>query len=127
MNSLTKEQLISLQNELNARKCIILLKFSAKWCKPCKNIKPLCERYFATMPRNILLFDIDVDEHMDLYAQFKRYKMLKGVPTMMMWAPTLAEHENAWYVPDETVSGGDEREVQQFFDKCTRVALAVQQ
>jgi thiol-disulfide isomerase/thioredoxin len=126
MNSLTKEQLIKLQQELPDRKCIILLKFSATWCKPCKKIKPLCEEYFSSMPRNILLFNIDIDEHMDLYVQLKSKKMLKGVPTMMMWAPSYASADNPWYVSDESVSGADDKEVRQFFERCTKQALALQ-
>jgi len=126
MNSLTKDQLINLQNELSDRKSIILLKFSAKWCKPCRTIKPVCEDFFSVMPRNILLFNIDIDEQMDLYVQFKSKKMLKGIPTMMMWAPPLVGDTKPWYVADETVSGSDEKEVKNFFDRCTKVALSLQ-
>lgn len=124
--NLTKENLIKLQEELPFRKSIILLKFGAKWCNPCKKIKPLCEEYFSSMPRNIMLFDIDIDEHMDLYVQLKSKKMLRGVPTMMMWAPDFIEIERAWFIPDETVSGADVNEVKQFFERCTQQALALQ-
>jgi thiol-disulfide isomerase/thioredoxin len=126
MNSLTKDQLINLQNELSERNSIILLKFSAKWCKPCRTIKPLCDYFFSVMPRNIQLFNIDIDEQMDLYIQLKSKKMLKGIPTMMMWAPPLTDETKPWYVADEIVSGADEKEVKNFFDRCAKVALSLQ-
>jgi hypothetical protein len=88
-------------------------------------IKPLCEEYFSNMPNNILLFNIDIDEQMDLYVQLKSKKMLKGVPTMMMWAPSYGNAEKPWYVSDESVSGADDREVRQFFARCSQTALSL--
>jgi thioredoxin 1 len=123
---LNKETLIKLQSELYNRNSIILLKFSAKWCNPCKKIKPLCENYFSTMPDNVMIFDIDIDEHIDLYVQLKSKKMLKGVPTMMLWKPEMNGIERIWYVPDETVSGSDENEVKHFFDSCYKTAIGLQ-
>lgn len=126
MNFLTKEELILLQNNLHNSREIILVKFSAKWCKPCRNIKQTCQEYFSSMPKNIRLFDIDIDEQMDLYIQLKKYKMIKGVPTIMMWAPTYIKEDRPWFVPDDSVSGGDINEVKRFFERCSQKANSLQ-
>ena len=107
-----------LRNELNNDETIIL-KFSAnEWCAPCKKIKPLCEEWFAKLPSNVLIFDIDIDESLDLYMALKKYKMTNGVPTILAYHTT--PKEDRWYIPDDSVSGGDLNGVDKFF---ARVAV----
>ena len=57
-------------------KQVILVKFSAEWCKPCKKIKPLVEDKYKEMPENVIIVEIDIDESLDLYMVFKTKKML---------------------------------------------------
>ena len=106
-----------LRNELNNE--TIILKFSAnEWCAPCKKIKPLCEEWFAKLPSNVLIFDIDIDESLDLYMALKKYKMTNGVPTILAYHTR--PKEDRWYIPDDSVSGGDLNGVDKFF---ARVAV----
>ena len=100
---------------------IIVVKFGAEWCKPCKLIKPMCEQWSATRPPNIIYADIDIDESMDLYMAFKNKKMIRGVPTILAFNIALARDK--WYIPDFSVEGGDISAVQHFLNKCTDVAL----
>ena len=106
-----------LRSELNNE--TIILKFSAnEWCAPCKKIKPLCEEWFAKLPSNVLIFDIDIDESLDLYMALKKYKMTNGVPTILAYHTR--PKEDRWYIPDDSVSGGDLNGVDKFF---ARVAV----
>ena len=61
---------------------VLLVKFSAEWCKPCKKIKPFVDNMYNSFPNNIIIVEIDIDESLDLYMIFKSKKMLTGVPTL---------------------------------------------
>lgn len=101
-----------LRSELNNE--TIILKFGAnEWCAPCKKIKPLCEEWFAKLPSNIILFDIDIDNSLELYMALKKYKMVNGVPAILAFHTR--PKEDRWYIPDDSVSGGDLNGVDKFF------------
>ena len=53
-----------------------LLKFSATWCGPCKQLATVLSK--MTLPCE--LEDIDVDENSDLAAMYG----VRGVPTLML-------------------------------------------
>ena len=97
-------------------KQVLLVKFSAEWCKPCKKIKPLVERKYNELPSNVIISEIDIDESLDLYMAFKSKKMLSGVPTLFAFHGDIKKEENLWYVPDRTVGGSDEKKVEDFMN-----------
>ena len=41
---------------------LLLVKFGASWCGPCKQIKPHLEKISESESENIIVVDIDVDE-----------------------------------------------------------------
>lgn len=101
-----------LRSELNNE--TIILKFGAHWCQPCKKIKPLCEEWFAKLPNNVLIFDLDIDNSLELYMTLKKYKMTNGVPTILAYH-TRPKESDKWYIPDDSVVGGDLNGVDKFF------------
>jgi thiol-disulfide isomerase/thioredoxin len=101
-----------LRSELNNE--TILCRFSAVWCRPCQKIKPLCEEWFAKLPSNVIIFDIDIDNSLDLYMTLKKYKMTNGVPTILAYH-TRPKESDKWYIPDDSVVGGDLNGVDKFF------------
>jgi thiol-disulfide isomerase/thioredoxin len=101
-----------LRSELNNE--TIVLKFGAEWCQPCRKIKPLCEEWFAKLPSNVIIFDLDIDESLDLYMTLKKYKMTNGVPTILAYH-TRPKESDKWYIPDDSISGGDLNGVDKFF------------
>ena len=101
---LTPADLQALQIQARAKCTIIIIKFGATWCNPCKRIAPICEEWLATCPPNILYADIDIDESLDLYMALKNKKMLKGVPTLLAYNTGVARDH--WYIPDDSVQGG---------------------
>ena len=60
---------------------IIIVKASANWCGPCKNIAPLVKKLFESMPNNVFMLEIDVDEDTDLVSYFK----IRSVPTLISY------------------------------------------
>ena len=48
---------------------LIVIKFGAKWCGPCKRIKNVVHGFFASSPDDVLCCDIDVDESVIQYIK----------------------------------------------------------
>jgi len=114
ITSLTPEELFTLQRSFHDR--VIVVKFGAEWCGPCKKIKPLWNEWISIVPSNIVIVDIDIDESIDLYVQLKAKKMVKGVPTILAFAGDVKREQ--WYIPDDSVSGGNEGDVKNFMNRC---------
>lgn len=89
----------------------VILKFGAEWCGPCNAIKPLLVAIKQTLPENAILYNIDIDSNIDLYAFFKQKKMLNGIPTILGFFKN-----NVSFVPDLSVSGANEKEIREFFN-----------
>lgn len=102
-----------LTQKLTTNPGLIILKFSADWCGPCKKIQPLVDKRKQELNENVQFFNIDIDETLDIYGFFKTKKMLKGVPAIMCWVKN-----NSSYIPDQMVNSSDEKEVNAFFDFC---------
>jgi thioredoxin 1 len=113
ITAMTPADLQQIQNEY--RDNILIVKFGAEWCKPCKLIKPTCEEWFKTCPPHIIYADIDIDESLDLYQAFKTKKMVRGVPVLLAFDGSKTRDQ--WYIPDDSVEGGDILAVQQFFQR----------
>jgi thiol-disulfide isomerase/thioredoxin len=96
---------------------IIILKFGASWCKPCKLIKDQISNQTTNMNNNILFYNIDIDEHLELYVKLKSKKMLSGIPALLAWFPN-KHNVNEWFVASESVSGTNKQQITMFFDKC---------
>ena len=95
----------------------LILKFGATWCKPCRIIKPIVDDIVKRLPPNVQVYEVDIDESVELYLAFKAKKMIKGVPTMLGFR---GDSENdAWYIPDELVSGTDEGAICSFFESVS--------
>lgn len=58
---------------------ITVLRFTADWCGPCKQYKPVFEKWAATR-KDITILSVDVDEHPDLA---KRYRV-SSIPTTVI-------------------------------------------
>lgn len=92
---------------------LIILKFGAKWCGPCKLIEPAIHGFFASSPNNVLCGDIDVDVSFDVYAFLKSKKMVHGIPAVLCY-----KRGNATFIPDDSTTGSDPEQLHQFFIRC---------
>jgi thiol-disulfide isomerase/thioredoxin len=92
-----------------------ILKFTATWCGPCKNIAPTIEQLnHHYMSKNYEYIEIDVDECTDLYFFFKKNRMLNGIPTVMSFKKSEFTQDSYW-VPYKTFSGSSPKDVIAFF------------
>jgi len=92
---------------------LVIVKLGAKWCGPCKKIKPVLDAFYATSPDNVICCDIDVDECTDLYSYFKSKKMVNGIPVILLY-----KKGNNSYIPDDSITGADPVELDKFFRRC---------
>lgn len=97
---------------------MIVIRFSATWCNPCKKIKPIVDCFFASSPPCVTCVDLDIDENTDVYSFLKSKKMIYGVPTLMCYTSI-----NKTYIPDFSISGGSPEDLDKFFKACGKVAL----
>ena len=113
----SKDELITdvqdLYTILSNNNGIVILKFSADWCGPCKKIGPIVDEWKNILPESVVFYDIDIDESLNLYSYFKTRKMLAGIPSLMCW-----RSGNSTFVPDYTVNNSDPVQVTAFFRTC---------
>jgi|TARA_B110000093_G_C12781835_1_gene330857 thiol-disulfide isomerase/thioredoxin len=96
---------------------IIILKFTATWCKPCNKIKPLVDEWFKKLPVNIVIVELDIDDTVDLYASLKTKKMVNGIPVLLAYYEPSTREAAHWFIPSDSVTGVDNMKVNDFFNR----------
>ena len=120
------DQLMTLLNYIDKERCkIIVLKFTATWCKPCQNIKQLCDNCFEALPKNSVVIELDVDNNLDMYMFMKRKRIVNGIPALLAWFPSQTREPGHWYIPDDSVSGSEPSSVSDFFKRCSNKANGI--
>lgn len=94
---------------------VIIVKFSADWCKPCQTIKPFVESRIGRLPVDTIhVVNVDIDESIDLYGFLKTKRLIQGIPTLFAY---YADNKSA--IPDDMVTGSKESDIVDFFKRCT--------
>jgi thiol-disulfide isomerase/thioredoxin len=95
----------------------VILKFTATWCGPCKQIAPVITKlnaHYTQEKKDYEYIEIDIDESFDLYAFFKNKKMVNGVPALLSFRKCNFTVNNFW-VPFQATTGANIPGVTQFF------------
>ena len=96
---------------------VIIVKFGATWCGPCKLISAQSHMYMdemiAKFPDKVICCDVDVDDHFELYATLKQKKMVSGIPAILCWYAG-----NKQIIPDDSTIGADIDQIKQLFLRC---------
>ena len=101
------------QEILDANEGIIILKFGAEWCQPCKAISPYVQEMIGKLPPVFTVYDLDVDDNFEIYAYLKSKKMVTGIPAMLAYYK-----ENKTFASNESISGANQEQYKKFFIKC---------
>jgi thiol-disulfide isomerase/thioredoxin len=101
------------QRILNENTGVVLLKFSAEWCAPCKSITPFVKQTFEKLPENFTIYELDVDDNFEIYVYLKSKKMITGIPALLAYY-----RGNTSFASDESISGASEPSYRDFFAKC---------
>ena len=107
------------QNTLINNKGLVILKFGASWCNPCKTVEPYFKNFYQYVKQKdnpvsekIECINIDVDDSFELYATMKRLRMVKGLPTFLAFYKG-----NHSYISDDSFIGNDIPSLQGFFNR----------
>ena len=97
---------------------VFVFKFGAEWCKPCQMIKKHIDNVSLVVPNNntMYIYSVDVDECFDLYAYLKQKKMVSGIPALLAY-----KKGNSYFVPDASISGTNESDLNNFFNTCLKM------
>ena len=94
---------------------LIMLKFGAEWCAPCKKIEDDVKKHFDNMPNNVQCGIIDVDESFDLYAYLKNKKIVSTIPSILCY-----KKGNLSFAPDHILMSSDKDELDKFINICLK-------
>ena len=115
ITELSVVELQKLQKDMGNK--VLIIKFGAEWCGPCKRIAPTYHAFIKSQPENIIFADINVDDNIDLYMALKRNKMITGIPVFFAYYGDTNKREK-WFIPDDSLIGADEAQVATFFQRC---------
>ena len=103
--------------QLKTNPGLLILKFGAVWCGPCKRIEPLVHDWLEKLPDNVQFCMIDIDECFDLYVFLQKKRMINGVPGILCYYKN-----NLNYIPNDSVVGADANQINAFFERCIKVS-----
>ena len=89
---------------------LLFIKFGATWCTPCKVIERVVHGYFASVPDNVLCYDLDVDDNIDLYGFMKKSRVTRGIPVILCYVKG-----DVGIMPSDSITGADIPEIHNFF------------
>ena len=114
------ESIEELQNILKENPGVVIIKFSATWCSPCKRVAPHINAAIANLPNTYKVYFLDIDESLEIYAYFKTKRMVSAIPSMIAW-----KKGNTTSIPDNMVTSGDTKQIDAFFQKCADLMRGV--
>ena len=117
MSETLNEGTLKTKCEALENKELIIIKFTADWCGPCKLIKDTCNEFVKHKPASIQYYEINIDESIELYMKLKKMKMVNGIPALLAFKGGTKEH---WYIPDEFHLGSDKKGLTLFFNNCIK-------
>jgi thiol-disulfide isomerase/thioredoxin len=104
---------LAFHSALNSNPGVIIIKFGAEWCGPCKKIEEHVKILMNSMPENVQSYIVDIDESLEVYSFLKTKRMVKGIPYIFAYY----KNEETTYIPDDIVIGADAVAINEFFER----------
>ena len=112
------ESLNEFQDLLQKNPGVVIIKFGAEWCGPCKMIESFVEQWYNVMPENVQCCKIDVDESFEVYGFLKSKRRINGIPAIMAY-----KKGNLTYIPDDMIAGADQAQIAALFKRSGDYAV----
>lgn len=77
----------------------VLVDFSAEWCGPCKQLKPILEQVKSKVGEQAKIIKIDVDKNRSLADKFQ----IRSVPTLILFKSGKVVWRQSGVVPASTI------------------------
>lgn len=77
----------------------VLVDFSAEWCGPCKQLKPILEQVKSNVGEKAKIIKIDVDKNRSLADKFQ----IRSVPTLILFKGGKVVWRQSGVVPARTL------------------------
>ena len=77
----------------------VLVDFSAEWCGPCKQLKPILEQVKSNVGAQAKIIKIDVDKNRSLADKFQ----IRSVPTLILFKEGKVVWRQSGVVPARTL------------------------
>ena len=91
---------------------VVVIKFGAEWCGPCKLINEDVHDWFEKMPDTVKCYDLDVDDNFEIYAYLKTKKQVYSIPSILAW-----KKGNTMIGADYSVVGTNKDLISTFFSQ----------
>jgi thioredoxin 1 len=101
----------SFKDLLNNNSDVIIIKFTATWCAPCKRALPMINEYKNNLPETYQFIEVDIDESLDIYGTLKSKRIVSGIPSLVAY---YKDNTSLW--PDEAISSSDPTDIKAFFN-----------
>ncbi len=98
---------------------ILIIKFGASWCGPCRQIEPFLSSFMQTMPETTTYVTVDIDESIELYGFFKSKRVISSIPTLLMF-----EKDNLSHIPTDVIIGGDVTQLSKILFNWQQTAIS---
>jgi thiol-disulfide isomerase/thioredoxin len=108
----------TLPSLLNQNPGLIVVKFQADWCKPCRRIEPHVKKWLDRRPQWVHAYIVDVDEDSRLYSYYVNKRLVRGIPAIIVFA-----QGNTTPIFDDSVNSSDLGEIDTFFAKWFRLPV----
>ena len=79
----------------------VLVDFSAEWCGPCKQLKPILEQLQSKVGESAKIIKIDVDKNRSLADKFQ----IRSVPTLILFKDGKSVWRQSGVIPASTLEG----------------------
>lgn len=99
----------------------VIIRFTAEWCGPCKEIAHLVAQYIPRLAPNVWYVDINIDQSHDIYSFLKSKRVIGGIPTIFCYSfprPIVTRHTA--HLPTQSVVGADPAKINDFFTTYTK-------
>lgn len=104
---------IAFQQALESNPGVVIIKFGAEWCGPCKKIEGHVKILMNSMPENVQSYIIDIDDSLEVYSFLKNKKMVNGIPVILAYY----KNDDVTYIPDDVIIGADPVKINEFFER----------